>query len=92
MKQEEFLKRADEILETITCWNDIEDEVLKLFCLFSKCATKKYNGEELLNVNYVIEKVFNLLIKRPNILSIEASKMFCIMKIEKENEINSLHE
>lgn len=81
---EDFLKRADEILQTAYCWNGIEDEVLKLYCLFTRCATFKHDCQELVNVNYVREKLFNLLIQRPNILSDDAAKMFCSMKIEKE--------
>ncbi len=81
MESEEFLKKSDEILKTISCWNGIEDEVLKLFCLFSRCITRKHNGEELVNINYVREKIFNLLIKCPITLDSDASRMFCTMKI-----------
>lgn len=89
MKSEEFLKRADEILENITCWNSFEDEMLKLFCLFSKCRTHVYEGQEFVHVNYVREKIFNLLIKHPIILDRDSSKMFCTMKIERENGKNN---
>lgn len=84
LNSEEFLKRAEEILETISCWNSLDDEVLKLYCLFSRCATHKVDGQEMVNVNYVREKIFNLLIKHPTILSCDAARTFCTMKIEKE--------
>jgi hypothetical protein len=80
----EFMKRAEEIIETISCWNGVEDEVLKLFCLFTQCKTVKFNGAELVNINYVREKIFNIILKNPIILSSDAARMFCQMKIEKD--------
>lgn len=84
MTNEELLKRTDEILENICCWENIEDEVLKLFCLFSNCYTVKHEGQELVNVNYVREKIFNILIKHPILLDSSGKRQFCLMKIEKE--------
>lgn len=85
MTNEEYLKRADEIIEEISCWNGIENEIIKLFCLFSKCATLKHDRQELVNINYVREKVFNLLINHPTLLSHDAQRMYIAMRIEKEN-------
>jgi hypothetical protein len=85
MSNEEFLKRAGEIVETINCWESLEDEALKLFCLFSRCRTQVYEGQEFVHINYVREKIFNLLIKHPIILDSDGARMFCTMKIEKEN-------
>ncbi len=88
MTNEELLKRTDEILETITCWNSLEDEVMKLFCLFSTCCTTKHEGQELVNINYVREKIFNILIKHPILLDSQGKRKFCLMKIEKEEAQN----
>jgi len=84
MINEEFLKRAEEIFDEISCWNGIENEVIKLFCLFSRCVTSKHEGQEWVNINYVREKVFNLLIEHPTLLAGDAQKMYASMRIEKE--------
>lgn len=84
MDAKECIKKTEEIYETINCWISLEHEVLKLFCLFSKCATHKYEGQELINVNYIREKIFNLLIKHPTILDQSAKRLFCEMKIERD--------
>jgi hypothetical protein len=84
MRSEELLKRAHEILEESSCWNGIENEVIKLSCLFSRCATSKHEGQEWVNIDYVREKIFNLLIKHPTLLSDDAKKIYASMRIEKE--------
>jgi hypothetical protein len=92
MESEAFLKRADEIMETICCWESLEDEVLKLYALFTHCATIKHEAQELVNVNYVREKIFNLLIKHPIIMSGDAKRTFISMKIEKEAMQHAMRE
>lgn len=84
MNSEEFLKRADELMETIDCWEGLDNEVLKLFALFERCHTIKHDCQELVSINYVREKIFSLLIKHPIILSCEAKKVYLTMRIEKE--------
>jgi hypothetical protein len=84
MDEEEYTKRFYEIIDEVSCWNGLENEVIKLFALFSKCATQKIDGQELLNVNYVREKVFNLLIEHPIILDAQARNLYIRMRIERE--------
>ena len=85
MDKEDFLERAEEIFDKISCWNGIEWEALKLFCLFSKCKTTIHEAQEWVHVNYVREKIFNLLIKHPTLLAGDAQRMYAAMRIEKED-------
>ena len=84
MNSEDYLKRAEEILDEVSCWNGLENEIIKLFCLFSRCNTVKHDAQELININYVREKVFNLLIKHPTLLAGDAQRMYIAMRIDKE--------
>lgn len=85
MDKIDFLERAEKILDEVSCWNGLEWEVLKLFCLFSKCNTMIHEAQEWVNINYVREKVFNLLIKHPILLAGDAQRMYAAMRIEKED-------
>lgn len=87
MDSEEKLKYYDEIMETIDCYNNIEDEVIKLVCLLIKCRSNFiYQGEELLIRKYVLEKATRILEKIPIILDTEAKQMFVSIKMrQKEN-------
>jgi hypothetical protein len=86
--KKEFLERADEIMEEISCWNGLENEVLKLFCLFSHCNTLKHEGGEWVNINYVRQKVYNLLISHPILLAGDTQLIYISMRIQKENAEN----
>jgi hypothetical protein len=86
MKKEDFLKCEEEILNEISCWNGLENEIIKLFCLFNCCITHKIDGQEWVNINYVREKIFNLLIKHPTLISSDAAKMYVSTLIEKEDQ------
>ncbi len=84
MESEDFLTKANKILDEVHCWNGLEDEVLKLYCLFTRCVTQKIQGQEVLNVNYVREKIFNLMIKHPIILDDDTARLYATMKIERD--------
>ena len=84
MNRQDYLKRAEEIYDEINCWNGLENEVIKLFALFSKCHTLKHDCQELVNINYVREKIFNLLIKHPTVLAADAKRFYIEMRIDKE--------
>lgn len=86
MNSEDYLKRAEKIHDEISCWNGLENEVIKLFALFSKCNTIKHDAQELVNINYVREKVFNLLINHPILLAGDAQRLYIAMRIEKEGQ------
>lgn len=85
MEKSEFLKRSEEILEEIDCWNGLENECIKLLCLFSCCTTLKHKDSEFVNINYVIEKVLNVLINHPIILDSAAKRKYISMRLEREN-------
>ena len=80
MNKEEYLKKREEILETINCFNSVEDEVLKLFCLVNVAANKKIDGEEYFSKEYMKEKIARILNRIPIILDSEAKNLFCILK------------
>lgn len=86
MHPDDYVKRYNEILDTISCFNSLQDEVLKLFCLLKLCNYQKnQHGEESLNKDYILEKVTRLLDNHPIIISRDAANLFCRLKIQKEN-------
>ncbi len=83
MDSEEFLRKADEILETICCLGSIEDEALKLYCLIHRCkANVVKDGEEYIHRSYLIEKISRLVERVPIILDTDGQRMFCALKIK----------
>lgn len=78
---ETWEKARQEILEEIDCWNGLENEVLKLFALFNCCLTQKIEGQEMVNVEYVKEKIYKLLNNSPIILDHQAKRVYCSMRI-----------
>lgn len=84
MENEEYIGRIQEILEEIDCWNGLENEVLKLFALFSCCLTQKADGQKVVNVEYVKEKIYKLLNNSPIILDHQAKRVYCSMRIARE--------
>lgn len=91
-KEEDCLKRAEKILNEMSSWNGLELEVLKIFCLFSRCNTMIHDSQEWVNINYVREKIFNLLVNYPTLLSRDAQNMYLKMRIEKEYYISEKKE
>lgn len=91
MNSEEFLKRSDEILETIWCWESLEDEALKLYCLIHRCKTHvSKDGEDFISRKYLIEKTGRLINKTPIILDEDGCRMFCALKIQREIDRGSI--
>ena len=85
-ENEALLKRAEEIADEVSCWNGLENELLKLYSLFICCCTKKHEEQEWVNINYVREKIFNLLIQHPTVLSADARHLYILMRMAKENQ------
>jgi len=48
----------DQILDNIACVESIEDQLLKLFCLFNCCMAQTIqDGEELISKRYIKDKL-----------------------------------
>lgn len=66
------MKNNDEekkIRENISCWQGLDDEVLRLHLLFSTCECQlKIGGEELISRRYILEMITNLIAKHPILL------------------------
>lgn len=90
MTLQEILEYIEKLEDNISCWNGLEDEVLKLYCLMNCCVgTVEKEGEKYINRNYVTEKIGKLCCRSPIILDRAAQSMFILLKIkEKENENN----
>ncbi|HEY5236093.1 MAG TPA: hypothetical protein VIJ14_07945 [Rhabdochlamydiaceae bacterium] len=80
---EEMIKQVQEITDSASCYNSIEDEVLKLVCLFTKCHTNlNSGGDDMLARNYVLEKVTRVLDGVPISLDREGMRMFTAIKLK----------
>lgn len=78
----EELKEAEKIMDNCCCWESLENEVLKLLCLFSNCMAKKHEGEDMLSRMYVVEKVSRLLQHWPIILDAKAKGVYVKIRME----------
>lgn len=77
------LKEAEEIMDNCCCVESLENEVLKLLCLFSNCmANVTHEGEQMLSRKYVIEKVSRLLQGIPIILDANARGKYVRIRME----------
>ena len=77
--------RAEEIMENISCFTGIRDEVLKLLCLFSCCkTTKNEHGQDCISKEYAIEKTRRILDTIPISLDSNAARLFIVYKIAME--------
>ena len=75
-------KTKEEILENITCVESLEDQLLKLFCLFNCCMTNAIqNGEELISKRYIREKLGRVIEGVPIILDSKATIMYLAIKL-----------
>lgn len=88
MRPEEYIRRTEEILETINCFISLEEEVLKLLCLFNSLDCKKLNGDEVFNKDYVIEKTAFLVNQIPLVLNVRARNLYVAIKINQEEEMH----
>ncbi len=87
MKNEEWIKKSEEIMDNSYSWHGLEDEVLKLYCLFSKCSCDQTeNDTEFLRRNYVISKLMRVLSKQPTILDGASRRVYASLKIEMMNQ------
>ena len=72
-------------MDSDTCYNSIEDEVLKLMCLMTRCSAQlKQEGKDLLSREYVLEKVTRILQGIPIILDSDSRKMYYSIKMNNE--------
>lgn len=78
----------DEILETISCFVSIEDELLKLYCLVS-CAIGHGDDKDFLHRNYLKEKISRILAHKPLIIDSSAKRMFCDLKEKQASTTSS---
>ena len=70
-------------VENITCYLSVEEEVLKLLCLFQHCYANLRNKEEdFLTRSYVLEKVSKVLNGSPIILDSNAVAKYLLIKIK----------
>lgn len=90
----EFLKKAEEIMNNANCYNGIEDEILKLYILFSRCCpSKKEGNNEFLSREYVGEKVYRLMKKIPIVLDDGSKRIYASLKLcEEETETTTTHQ
>lgn len=80
---EEWLKKAEEIMDNSTCWQSLEDELLKLYCLFSRCCcSKTENGTEVLSREYVVGKLVRVLSQVPIVLDGDSKRVYATLKME----------
>ncbi len=83
MTSEEWLKKAQELMDNSTCWESLEDELLKLYCLFSRCSCQKTSqGIEILTREYVVGKLVRVLSKVPIILDGDTKRVYATLKME----------
>jgi len=83
MISEEWLKKAEEIMDNSTCWESLEDELLKLYCLLSRCSCQKTSqGVEILTREYVVGKLVRVLSKVPIILDGDTKRLYATLKME----------
>lgn len=80
---EKWLEEAEKIMDESCCYNSVEDEVLKLICLLSRCSSSiKQDGEDFLSRSYVLDKATRILQGVPIILDSETRKMYASIKME----------
>jgi hypothetical protein len=68
---------AQQLLESADCLGNLEDQVIKLFCLLNCCiAHHKQDGEEFISRRYIKEKVGRVCSNVPLILDASAKAMY----------------
>jgi hypothetical protein len=77
-----LLIETKKIIDNSTCWESLENEVLKLYVLFATCVTlKDEKGDDVISRNYIVEKVARLLQRSPIVLHEEGKKRYASMLI-----------
>jgi len=75
-------KLEDQILDEVNSVNDIEDQLLKLFCLFNCCmASHVCEEREYLSREYIKEKLGRVIDKKPIPLDDSAKIMYLAIKL-----------
>lgn len=69
-----------EILDSITCFVSIEDELIKLFCLVS-CAKCETNYPDRLHKDYLKEKIGRIMNGTPLVIDNSAKAMYIGIKL-----------
>ena len=83
MTSEEWLQKAQELVDNNTCWESVEDELLKLYCLFSRCSCiQTSQGVDILTREYVVGKLVRVLSKVPIILDGDTKRLYATLKME----------
>ena len=74
-------KKYAEYMDEVSCWNGLENELLKLLILFQRCYAKKTeDGEEVLGRDYVQEKVSRLMNQQPIILDPRSATLYVMLR------------
>lgn len=90
MRSEEWLRQAEEIMDTASCYNSLEDEVIKLMCLVTRCkANVTQDGEDFLSRKYMLEKVTRILQGIPIILDCDGQRMYASIKMQQKETTTS---
>lgn len=85
INSEEWLKQAQEIMDRSCFYESIEDEVIKLVCLFTRCRSSlEVEGENMLSRKYVLEKAARILQGIPIILDEESKRMYASIKMDRK--------
>ena len=75
-------EKYNQIMDEVSCWNGLENELLKLLILFQKCyATTLKDGTQVLSRDYVLEKVSRLMNKQPIILDPNSARLYGALRI-----------
>ena len=78
----------EQILENMTGVESIEDQLLKLFCLFNCCMAQTIqDGEELISKRYIKEKLGRVIEGVPIILDNKATIMYLAIKLGRYKNI-----
>ncbi len=75
----------NEIYEVIDTYMGIEDEMLKLLCLFTNCVCRKMDGDDVLAREYVMEKCGRVLNNVPIILDYRTKHIFAAAKAARDS-------
>jgi hypothetical protein len=68
---------AKTLLDNVNGVGNIEEQLIKLFCLFNCCmANHKENGEDYISRSYIKEKMGRVISNMPIILDASAKAMY----------------
>lgn len=80
--EEEKRKLIESILENCDCVGNLEDQLLKLYCLFNCCmANYSKDGEDFLSRYYIKEKLGRVMGGIPIILDTKAKSQYATLML-----------